>query len=285
MNEREWGWQARGGLRVFAREWTPDDARRVRAVVALIHGMGEHSGRYRHVAEALAEDGIVTLTFDQLGHGRTQGKRGHAGSYDDLLTGIDQLLEEAGKRYPGVPTFLYGHSMGGNLTLNYLLRRIPDVTGAIVTGPWLKLAFEPAAVKVVAARLMERIYPKYTDDHPLEPTHLTSDPEMLAALRNDDLGHSHITAKFFLGVHRAGRFALDHAAELAVPLLLMHGGDDKVTSAAASRAFAERAGELCTFREWPGFRHELHNERQRAQVLQTILTWMRTLQEGKERLS
>lgn len=284
MNEREWSWQVHG-LRVFAREWMPEEAGQVSAVAALVHGMGEHSGRYRHVAEALAQDGVATLAFDQLGHGRTEGKRGHAGSYDELLSGIDRLVEEAGRRFPGKPIFLYGHSMGGNLALNYLLRRKPDAAGAIVTGPWLKLAFEPAAVKVVAARLMERIYPKYTDDHPLEPTHLTSDPQMLAELRNDGLGHSQITAKFFLGVHRAGRFALEHAHELAVPLLLMHGGDDRVTSAAASRLFAERAGPLCTFREWPEFRHELHNERRREEVLQTIRAWMRDRRERKERLN
>lgn len=278
MYEREWGWHARGGERVFAREWSPDSAAEtgaVSAVTALVHGMGEHSGRYRHVAEALSADGIATLTFDQLGHGRTEGKRGHAGSYDELLEGIGRLLEEADRRYPGTPVFLYGHSMGGNLTLNYLLRRKPQVVGAIVTGPWLKLAFEPNAVKVAAARLMERIYPKFTDHHPLEPTHLTSDPEMLAAQRNDDLCHSQITAKFFLGVHRAARYALEHAGELAVPLLLMHGGDDKITTLEASRLFAERAGPLCEFREWPQLRHELHNERQRSEVLQTILTWMR----------
>jgi len=275
MNEREWGWLTRREQRVFAREWTPDDIGRVRAVVALVHGMGEHSGRYRHVAEALAADGIATLAFDQLGHGRTEGKRGHADSYDDLLAGIDRLLEEAGSRFPGLPIFLYGHSMGGNLALNYILRREPNVLGAIVTGPWLKLAFEPDAIQVVAAKLMERIYPKYSNHHPLEPTHLTSDPRMLAELRDDQLGHAHITAKFFLGVHRAGRYALEHAAKLPVPLLLMHGGDDKVTSIAATRQFAERAGDRCDYREWPGMRHELHNELRREEVLAVIRSWMR----------
>jgi len=275
MNEREWGWRSRAGQRVFAREWTPGESAAVGAVVALVHGMGEHSGRYRHVAEALAEAGIATLTFDQLGHGLTEGKRGHAGSYEELLEGIDRLLEEAAGRFPGVPVFLYGHSMGGNLTLNYLLRRKPHVTGAVVTSPWLKLAFEPKALQVVAARLMERIYPKYANNHPLEPTHLTSDPLMLAQLREDRLRHGHITAKFFLEIHRAGKYALAHADELQVPLLLMQGDEDKVTSIAASRQFAERAGKRCTFREWPGLQHELHNERQRADVLATIRHWLR----------
>lgn len=274
MNEREWGWKARDSKRVFAREWSPDEGRQVNAVVALAHGMGEHSGRYRHVAQALTDEGIAVFAFDQLGHGRTEGKRGHASSYDRLLEGFDRLLAEAQRRYPDIPVFLYGHSMGGNLTLNYVLRRNAKIVGAIVTSPWLKLAFEPQAIQVVAARFMERVYPKYANNHPLEPTHLTADPEMLTRLRNDELGHSQITAKFFLGVHRAARYALKHADRLRVPLLLMQGDDDKVTSVEATRQFAAKAGQLCTLCIWPGLRHELHNEIEREEVLKVIIQWL-----------
>ncbi|MBW5448288.1 alpha/beta fold hydrolase [Cohnella sp. CFH 77786] len=236
--------------------------------------MGEHTGRYAHVAEWFTASGYAFLGFDQLGHGRTEGKRGHTNSYDDLLDGIDRLLAEAQRRFPGTPRFLFGHSMGGNLTLNYLLRRKPEVSGAVVLSPWLKLAFDPPALQVAAARLLERVYPKFSNNRPFDPTHLTSDPEMLKRLREDRHGHGMITARFFLGVHRAGRWALEHAPELSVPVLLMQGDSDPVTSIAASRHFAERAGGACTFREWPGYRHELHNERGRDEVFRVIEAWM-----------
>jgi alpha-beta hydrolase superfamily lysophospholipase len=155
-----------------------------------------------------------------------------------------------------------------------LLRRKPDIAGAIVTGPWLKLAFDPPAIQVAAARVIQHVFPAYANHRPFDPVHLTSDPEMRKQLMEDQLGHGYITAKFFFSVHRAGRWAIQHAPELSVPLLLMHGGEDPVTSAAASREFAERAGQLCTFREWPGFRHELHNELRREDVFRVILAWM-----------
>lgn len=276
MKEREWGWTARGGNNVYACEWTPDAGPgSVEAVILITHGMGEHTGRYVHAAEWFAARSYAVLGFDQLGHGRTDGKRGHTDSYEDLLEGIDRMLEEADRRFPGKPKFLWGHSMGGNLTLNYALRRKPDVAGVVVLSPWLKLAFDPPALTVIAARLLEKVYPKFTNDRPFDPTHLTSDPEMLAKLREDRRGHGMITARFFFGVHRAGRWALEHAQELALPLLLMQGDADRVTSIAASRKFAERAGALCTFREWPGFRHELHNERGREDVFRVIDEWSR----------
>jgi alpha-beta hydrolase superfamily lysophospholipase len=271
---REFGWPSSGGRNVYAVEWTPDDEAQVRAVVAVTHGMGEHSGRYVHVAENFTADGYAMLAFDQLGHGRTEGKRGHTNSYDDLLEGIDRMREEAARRFPGIPVILFGHSMGGNLTLNYLLRRKPDVAGSIVVGPWLKLAFDPPALQVAVARVVQRVMPSFSNHRPFDPTHLTSDPVMLKRLREDRLGHGYITAKFFFSVHRAGGWALDHAADLAVPLLLMHGGADSVTSAAASRRFAESAGPLCEYREWPGFRHELHNEMGREDVFRVMKSWI-----------
>ena len=141
MKERIFELRCRDGSRRYAAEWEPADEGRPRGVIALVHGMGEHVGRYRHVAEMFTEAGYAVIGFDQVGHGRTEGKRGHTKSYPALLDGIDAMLAEAKKRFPGAPIFLYGHSMGGNVTLNYVLRRKPGIVGAIVTGPWLRLAF------------------------------------------------------------------------------------------------------------------------------------------------
>lgn len=272
MNEREWQWPARDGKAVFARRWAPEEDNDVQAVVVLIHGKGEHSGRYRHLAENFTADGYAVLAFDQLGHGLTEGKRGHADSYEELMDGIDRLLEEANARYPGKPIFLYGHSMGGNIMINYVLRRQPRLTGAIATGPWLKLAASDRPLPLVilsrVAKQMKRRRP------PAPPVYLTSDPDMLARLVADPLGHAKFSAKLFFAIRRAGLWALEHANELSIPMLILHGGDDTVTAPEASRQFAERAGRLCTYREWPGLRHELHNERNREQIFAAVKAWM-----------
>ncbi|TVX95343.1 lysophospholipase [Cohnella terricola] len=255
-------------------EWTPDERVTVPAVICLVHGMGEHMGRYAHVADMMTAEGYAVFGFDQRGHGRTEGKRGHTPNYESLLEGVDIMLAEAKRKYPGIPLFLFGHSMGGNVTLNYLLRRHPDIRGAIVTGPWLKLAFKPPSLQAIVGRIVEKIYPGYTNRRPLAAESLTTDPTMIQRYISDPLGHGQITARFFFGVQQAGIWALENARELKVPLLLMHGGDDKVTSLQASKQFAERAGALVTWREWPDFKHELHNETRREEVFDVIRDWL-----------
>ncbi|MFC5650688.1 alpha/beta hydrolase [Paenibacillus solisilvae] len=258
----------------FACEWKPEDTEQIKAVIAIVHGMGEHTGRYEHVADWFTANGYSVFGFDQCGHGRTEGKRGHTESYEALLTGVDEMLAEAARIYPRLPVFLFGHSMGGNVAINYVLRRRPAIKGAIISGPWLKLAFSPPPLQVVVGRIVERVFPRYTNNRPLNVEHLTSDPMMMEMYRSDPLGHGHITARFFFSVQTAGLWALKHASEWPVPLLLMHGGSDRVTSIHASRQFAAAVGPLCTFIEWPEFRHELHNESKRADVFEKMKDWL-----------
>ncbi|SFJ41915.1 Lysophospholipase, alpha-beta hydrolase superfamily [Paenibacillus sp. UNC496MF] len=276
MKERLFELRCRDGSMRHAAEWEPDGEERggIRGVIALVHGMGEHVGRYEHVAEMFTDAGYAVLGFDQVGHGRTTGKRGHTKSYPALLDGVDALLAEAKKRYPGTPVFLYGHSMGGNVALNYVLRRKPGICGAIVTGPWLRLAFNPPPLQLIVARVVNRLFPAYTNERPMVGDHLTSDPAMIKRYQEDPLGHGSITARFFLSVQGAGLWALKHASEWRLPLLLMHGGSDKVTSIQASRQFADEAGALCTFMEWPGYKHELHNELDREEVFDVMRDWL-----------
>lgn len=274
MNYREMKWLCADGTSMFACEWKPEQATEVRAVIGLVHGMGEHIGRYAHVAEMLNAEGYAVLGFDQRGHGQTQGKRGHTPSYEALLEGLDILMDVAKKNYPGIPVFLYGHSMGGNVTLNFILKRKPKIVGAILTGPWLKLAFKPPSIQAVIGRLIEWIYPKFTSNRPLVAEKLTSDPVMQQRYIQDKLGHGLITSKFYFGVTRAGIWALKHASELSVPLLLMHGGDDRVTSLITSKQFADQVGAKCTWKEWPGYKHELQNDLGREHIFTEIKQWL-----------
>ncbi|XID94847.1 alpha/beta hydrolase [Paenibacillaceae bacterium WGS1546] len=274
MGFSELGWRSADGTKMYAGVWAPEERPTVKAVVGLVHGMGEHIGRYGHVADRLNREGYAVIGFDQRGHGRTVGQRGHTPTYDALLEGVDFLLDEADRRYPGAPRFLFGHSMGGNVTLNYLLRKQPEIRGAVVTGPWLMLAFKPPSLQSIVGKLVEKFYPGYSNNRPIVATNLTSDPEMIDKYVSDPLGHGLITARFFFGVQGAGVWALEHADRLRVPLLLMHGGDDKVTSIHASRQFAKQAGPLVEWREWPDFKHELHNETGREEVFAVILDWL-----------
>lgn len=272
MKSFESSWDNKDGTKFYVQGWEPDA--NPKAVVCLVHGHGEHVGRYAHVGDTFSKAGYVLVGYDERGHGRTTGARGQVPSYDALMNDITDFLAQMKARYPGLPLFLYGHSMGGNQVLNFALRRKPELAGVIATDPWLKLAFDPPAIKVTLGRMMNNIYPAFTQASELETAALSRDPEIVRAYEHDPLVHDKISARLFVGLYESGLWALDHAAEFSLPLLLMHGTADRLTSWQASQEFAQRAGKIVTWRAWDGFYHEIHNEPEKAEVLKTMTTWM-----------
>ena len=274
MQISEWVWQSCDGLDLYARCWEPSGT--PKAAIMLIHGHGEHVTRYDHVAAALTENGYALLGFDLCGHGKSAGPRGHTSSYNAFMDDIASFSEQTGQRYAGLPRFLYGHSMGGNLVLNYALRRKTDLHGVIATGPWLKLAFDPPASQVALGRLMNSIAPGFVQHSKLDTRGLSHDQVVVDTYNNDPLVHDKISARLFVAIYESGLWALEHAAEFPLPLLLMHGAADPITSAKASQEFAQRAGDKVTLKVWNGMYHEIHNELEKAEVFNTMLDWLET---------
>jgi alpha-beta hydrolase superfamily lysophospholipase len=273
MNHFEWNW-SQEGEEFYAQGWSPAN---VKAVVCLVHGFAEHSGRFAHVAERLGKDGYAVLAFDQFGHGRTTGPRGYSPSLDASLDSIGILLTEAEKRFPRLPKFLYGHSMGGNMVLNYILRRKPKINGAVATAPWLKLGFDPPAIKLMLAKVMKNIYPKWPEKADLDTNAISRDKEEVRKYENDPLVHNTARAGTFFDTYNAGLWAIDHAAELTIPVIILHGTDDKLISHSGSEQFAAKAPPaLLTFKSLPGYYHEIHNEpaADREKVFVEIVTWL-----------
>jgi alpha-beta hydrolase superfamily lysophospholipase len=278
MKTFEWNWQSRDGLKMFARGWEPDG--QPAAVIVLLHGHGEHIGRYAHVGQAFANAGFALLGFDLRGHGLSEGPRGHTPSYQHLNNDVTDFWEQAERRYPGAPCFLYGHSMGGNLALNYALTARSALKGVIATGPWLRLAFEPPAAKVALGRVMNNIAPAFAQPSGIEQAALSRDAEVVRAYASDPLVHDRISARLFLTIYDSGLWIIEHAAGLSLPTLLMHGGADRLTSCEASREFAAKSDKV-TLRVWDGFYHEIHNEPEKAQVIQVMIDWMKERLQGK----
>jgi acylglycerol lipase len=268
----EFTWQTGDGLRLFAQGWHPEG--QTRAVVCLVHGLGEHTGRYPHVGAALAQAGYTLLGFDLRGHGHSQGQRGHAPSWEALLDDILYSLEQATERFPGRPCFLYGHSLGATLVLSYSLRRLPRLAGVIATGPLLRPAFAPPAWKISFGRLMYRLWPTFAMNNELDPNGLSRDPDVVRAYVNDILVHDRLSARLGLDMLWAGEWVLEHATELALPLLLMHGSADALCSPGANRQFADRATGNPTYMSWDGLYHEIHNEPERQQVFEAMIAWL-----------
>ncbi len=267
MEHREYTWQASDGLHLHAQAWTPD--RPADAVVCLVHGHGEHSSRYAGLAGALTAAGFALSAFDLRGHGYSEGVRGHSPTYTTLLDDIDLLLRDAAIRYPGVPCFLYGHSMGGALALNYVVNRQPALAGVVATAPLLRPAIRTPLWKLAAAYLMYALWPSFQFNSGVKRAMCTHEP----ASQHDPLNHAQLSARLGLEMLRAGEWALAHAADFPLPLLLMIGSADAVSSVDAVRAFATRAPQ-CTLTVFDGLLHELHNDAGHEAVSACLIDWL-----------
>ncbi len=259
------------GKQLYGMSWTPPDPL---AVVCLIHGIGEHIGRYQHLAHHFNESGIALYGIDLRGHGHSPGKKGHARSID-LWNDVESLMKYARLQHLDSPLFLYGHSWGGNIVSNFLLRRnSSEIRGAVLSSPWLRLSFEPTKFQLLLGKWMSKVHPSFTQSNNLLPEYLSRDPSVGEAYLNDTLVHTRISAGLFTEAVANGVYALDHAHQLSVPLLIMHGTDDSITSYQASEEFANAAPISTDLKLWPDMRHETHNEYNREEVLDFVSQWM-----------
>jgi alpha-beta hydrolase superfamily lysophospholipase len=262
---------AQDGTKIFSQYWRP--THHARAVVVQVHGLGEHSSRYGHVAKFFNDNNIAFYAFDHRGHGRSDGKRGHIPQYEVLMEEIDLALVEVASLFPLIPIFLYGHSWGGNITLNYLIRRQPKVAGSMVTDPWLHIPKVPA-IQESMARIVNAIFPALTQNNGIKTENLSKDPKVVAAYEADPLVHAKISVRNFVDSDAAAKYALGNVAKIAVPLLLMHGSEDKVTLATGSIEFQKGLLGKHTFKLWDGMRHEIHNEPDKASVFAEMLRFL-----------
>lgn len=259
---------------LFAQSYTVGDPK---AIICLIHGMGEHSGRYTHVAKYFNDHQISFYTMDLRGHGRSQGKRGHMSSYESMMQDIALLIETAALQNTGVPIFLYGHSMGGNLVLNYGIRSGEGICGIIATSPYLRRGFELPIWKIKLATILKRVFPSLSQSTGLDVNFLSKDKRNIEAYAKDPLVHDKITPAFFVEIEKAGRYALQNAANLKVPTLLVHGSADKITDPLASAAFARNNVEKCTFKLLQGGYHELHNDDEKDVLFTEVLSFIHNI--------
>ncbi|HBY57022.1 MAG TPA: lysophospholipase [Candidatus Atribacteria bacterium] len=272
MKHSEFKFKTFDGLSLFGQNWQPEN--HPKAVICLVHGLGEHSGRYVPIANSLTQVGYVLVSFDLRGHGKSSGPRGHTPSYEALIQDISSLLEVSNKKFSKLPFFLYGHSLGGNLVLNYVLRRKPYLKGVITTAPWLRLAFEPPIFKIILGKITNYTWPSFSQKSGLDTKALSRDPKVVYTYENDPLVHDRISARMFISTFQAGQWVLEHASEFSLPLLLMLGGADKIISVKASKEFADKISEKCTFKIWDGLYHEIHNEPEKEEVFKFLIDWL-----------
>ena len=211
MKPKEFILETIKGENIFAFEWKPDG--KIKSVIAIIHGLGEYSGRYQHVAEFYNQQGMAVIAFDLFGHGKSGGKRGHLPERDTYLSSIDHLLQYANKNYPQIPIILRGHSLGGELVLWYALERKPQIAGIISTSPFFA-SYEPLPpIKLSLARLMNSIFPSFSMENGLNTDGLSRDKEVVTKYIHDPQVHKMVSARLGWIMVEKGNWVMQHAQE------------------------------------------------------------------------
>lgn len=265
-------WKSSDGLKIVTRLWQP--VSQVNAVVCLLHGIGEHTGRFEHVGKAFGLQGIALIGSDWRGHGLSDGKRGYIPSINVVLDDIDLLILKAKELYPGIQVFLYGQSLGGILALYYTLMRRPEISGVIVTSPALLSSLDKQPFKIAIAKVLGRYFPSLSLHSGLDPIELSRDHTIIDKYINDPLVHYHLTLGFGRILISIRKWMLLNSAEFPLPLLLMHGTNDTIAYVEGSKQFAREIKARCQLVLWEGALHELHNEPEKDKVIETIVNWI-----------
>lgn len=244
----------------------------------IVHGMGEHSMRYQPLAEYLTDKGITVSSFDLRGHGRSGGKRGHVRSYEIFMNDIEAVIDELSARADDLPSIIMGHSMGGNLVINYLLNYPNPFHAAIISSPWLKLAFDPPSWQMAMGAIAKNIVPSITQHSKLDTKALSRDKAVVKAYEDDPLCHDLITPSLFFSVHKKGQEALQKASRWKIPTLWLHGDQDRITSFQASQEFIKQSkdagNDFLEFHPLKGFYHETFNDLDKKVVYELMGNWL-----------
>jgi len=244
--------------------------------VVLVHGYAEHSGRYEHVGAWFAKRGCAVHAYDQQGHGRSEGVRGHVKRFADLLDDLEAFLERVRGEHPGLPVFPVGHSMGGLVVAAFARERQPDVTGAVTSGAALAVNGRESRARLVLLRLMRRVAPRLTVERRIDPGALSRDPDVGLAYVSDPLIFQRMTLSLGAEFLDAASRTLGGGADVRIPMLLLHGERDPLCTAVGSRVFFEQlTSPSCDLRVYPGLRHEIFNEPERETVFADLLDWLR----------
>lgn len=273
MERREGIFRGMDGLELYYQGWRPNG--QARAVLAVVHGVGEHSGRYMNIVNRLTGRGYVVYGFDQRGHGRSPGQRGHINSWGEYRGDLNAFLNVIGEHEPNLPLFLLGHSMGALVALDYLLCHPVALRGAIVSGAPIEPAGVAKPYLVVLARFLSRVWPRFSLRLRLDTPALSRDPAVVKAYETDPLVHGLATSRWGTESLATIKRVKAQAAEVNVPILFIHGGADRLNSPNGSRSFFEKVNvsdkEL---KVYPGSYHEPHNDIDYEQVTNDIEKWL-----------
>lgn len=267
------------GGRRYRRAWLPDEPRRV---LVLVHGFAEHTGRYDEMAMHFAGHGFAVHAYDQAGHGRSPGPRGHVDRFERLVDELDRFLELVGEDHPGLPRVLVGHSMGGLVAAATAAHRQPEIERLVLSGALLELGGEEGdawqRVGLALARMLSPVVPRMALATGLDPQGLSRDPEVVRRYLEDPLVKDRMSVRFAAGMNATIQATLAAADRIEAPALILHGGADPICPVSGSRSLHAglRADVAARSRLeiYPELRHEIFQEPERERVWSDVLDWL-----------
>jgi len=261
------------GLDLHIRCWRTEEVAH-RWTFVIVHGLGEHGGRYQHLAAWFTPLGATVYAIDLRGHGRSGGPRGHAPSLDVLLADIDAVVVRA-RTDSGGPVVLIGHSFGGLLAIGYTLRHPDHIDKAVFSAPLLIPKVKVPAWKRPLTKILPRVAPRVAVSNEVDANLLSHDPEIARRYASDPLVHDRITGGLYGDTIARGEEFIARASEVRVPFLLMQGRDDRIVDPLGSQRFFARAtAPDRAFCLYPGLYHEIFNELEHERVFQDLESWL-----------
>ncbi len=278
---REFYFSSHAQTRLFVRDWTPPAHKaRLNLGLMIMHGLGEHCGRYAHVARFFTSLGYQVRSYDQRGHGQSEGKSGDCPDAQSLVTDARLLLSDF-TRQLSRPPILLGHSMGGLFAAKLALESPELLSGLILSSPALQLFMSPWQYQLLS--WASRLFPGLGLNNGLKTHYLSHDAEVVQAYRHDKLVHNKITARLLSAMLEAITYVQDYAQELAVPSLLLVAEADHLVDPQGSRLFVDHANsQLLHYRFYPEFYHEILNELDAQLVFEDIRVWLDTPESGSQ---
>lgn len=272
MEHREGQFGGANGMELFYQCWQPEAP--PRAILAIVHGFGEHGGRYMNVVNHLVPKGYAVYALDHRGHGRSPGKRGHINGWSEFREDVRAFLGMIQRSLAGYPLFLMGHSLGGLVALEYALHYPEGLAGVVASGPALaQTGVSPALVFL--SRILSALLPSFGINTGLDAAGVSRDPAVVKAYQEDPLVHSMATARLGTEMTAAQMWTLSHAADWRVPLLVLHGTADRLVPIEPARNFFEQV-PVADKRmiAYEGGYHEPHNDVIHEQVTADLESWL-----------
>ena len=274
MKTQSWTIMAQDGTSIYWKGWVPDHS--PKAVVHVIHGYAEHIGRYGNVIDELLPAGYAVFGNDHRGHGKSEGKRGHVRSFQEFIDDEKQFRREVIQaRFPKMPYFILGHSMGSLIAMNYVEQNAVDVKGLVLSGTGSEPGTDIPKVLLTVTKILSKILPSVHVKSPLPPEFISRDMDVVKAYVDDPLVYNVITPRLAHEMNRYVVIGAQNAFKIQVPVLIQLGSRDTAFSG-QKKLFEMIGSKDKTFKLYEGLKHEVYNElaADRMKVLADLRSWL-----------